>query len=1049
MKKMFFRPQRAKFSYCFGLLFLCTFLLLPNLFAQNNRTVSGVITDVKKVPLQGVSVVIKGSARGASTDQNGKFVLSEVPANGVLVVSYTGMNPQEVSITNKTAIVVIMAEGVNTLNEVVMVGYGTRQKRDVTGAVAQVKATQLENENPQSIQDVLRGNVPGLSVTSSPNAKGGGNLLVRGRASINAGTSPLIVVDGVIYPGDLSDINPNDIATVDVLKDASSAAVFGAKAASGVILVTTKKGNGSKPTITFNTNVGLAKLAMDEPLYDGPGFVSWRTAALNSINANARPFQYDDPRKLPADISEAQWKAYDNSNPTGDAVDIWLNRLRMFSIEKDNYKLGRSTNWYDMMFQTGLRNDHTVSISGKKEDVSYYMSANHTLNEGFIVGDKFSTFRIRINLEAKAAKFMSVGLNLQFADRDESQVPVSWQQMVNASPYGQKFRPDGVTLRDSPNDDIGNNTNPFLDNTYQNRLQKSNTLFGSIYLKGNLPFGFSYQTNFTPNFEFFKFFNGRSAKDFRVSVRRGVATRRDQSTFNWQVDNLLMWNGSVGEHRMDATVLVNAEKFQQWNTQMENEGFDPNDNLSYHNIGAGIKPVISSNDERSTGDALMARFNYSFRDRYLLTTSVRRDGYSAFGLQNPRATFPSIGVGWVFSKEKFARAEWLGYGKLRASWGINGNRDIGRYSALSDLSTGKYQFITPSGQVILVSQLFVNRLQNSGLKWERTESYNLGLDYSILKDRISGSIDAYRRSTRDLLINRLLPDVTGFTNVLTNLGEVQNKGIEVSISTLNMKRQHFTWRSTLNFTMNRNQIKKLYGPTPDYDATGKVIGQSDKNDVANRWFIGQDIDVIWDLRVLGIWQQNEAAEAAKFGVRPGDFKIEDLNKDGKFSDADRQFLGYRNPRSQWTFRNDFTFNNFDFSFMLYSNLGQKEEFNQAKNNLGFVDRQNSYQFPFWTPENPINDYARLSSNNGSANFNVYRSTSFVRLSTVAVSYSLPPSLLTRANIQSLKLYLNVNNLAVYQPNWNFWDAEFRNNPPGDRTVVPPPRYFTFGINLTL
>jgi len=249
--------------------------------------------------------------------------------------------------------------------------------------------------------------------------------------------------------------------------------------------------------------------------------------------------------------------------------------------------------------------------------------------------------------------------------------------------------------------------------------------------------------------------------------------------------------------------------------------------------------------------------------------------------------------------------------------------------------------------------------------------------------------------------------------------------------------------------MNRNQIKKLYGPTPDYDATGKVIGQSDKNDVANRWFIGQDIDVIWDLRVLGIWQQNEAAEAAKFGVRPGDFKIEDLNKDGKFSDADRQFLGYRNPRSQWTFRNDFTFNNFDFSFMLYSNLGQKEEFNQAKNNLGFVDRQNSYQFPFWTPENPINDYARLSSNNGSANFNVYRSTSFVRLSTVAVSYSLPPSLLTRANIQSLKLYLNVNNLAVYQPNWNFWDAEFRNNPPGDRTVVPPPRYFTFGINLTL
>ena len=351
--------------------------------------------------------------------------------------------------------------------------------------------------------------------------------------------------------------------------------------------------------------------------------------------------------------------------------------------------------------------------------------------------------------------------------------------------------------------------------------------------------------------------------------------------------------------------------------------------------------------------------------------------------------------------------------------------------------------------MILVSQLYVNRLQNPGLKWERTESYNVGLDYSIWRDRIGGSIDVYRKSTKDLLMNRALPDVTGFTNVLTNLGEVQNRGLEISINTLNMKREHFSWRSTLNFTMNRNKIVHLYGPTPDYDATGKLIGQSEKDDVANRWFIGHDIDEIWDLKVLGVWQQDEAAEAEKYGVRPGDFKIEDVNKDGTFSNADRQFLGYRNPRSQWTFRNDFAFKNFDFSFMMYANWGQKEEYNQAKNNSGFIDRQNSYKFPYWTPENPINDYARLFSNNGSANFNVYRATSFVRLSTVALSYTLPANLLTRAHIQGLKIYLNVNNLAVYQPDWDFWDAEYRANPPNDRAIVPPPRYYTFGINLTL
>lgn len=1031
-------------QFCFLTLFLPTALLAQ----QPSHTVSGVVTDSKKNPLQGVSVTVKGTTKGTITTSDGRFTLNNVTPREVLVISYTGYTSQQVTVGGKSTIDVALMESVNTMSDVVVVGYGTRQRRDVTGAVSQVKATQLENENPTSVQDVLRGNVPGLNVTSSPSAKGGGTLLVRGRSSINAGSSPLIVVDGVIYPGELSDINPNDIATVDVLKDASSAAVFGAKAASGVILITTKKGSNGKSVVTFNSNIGLATLAMNEPLYDGPGFVKWRTDVLKSTNiSNAKPYQFDDPRNLPSNITIDQWKAYDNSQ--GDPVDIWLTRLKLLPVERENYKTGKTTNWYDMMFQTGLRNDHTVSISGKKEDVSYYMSVNYTNNEGFIVGDKFSTIRTRLNLEAKAAKFMTVGINMQFADRDESTVPVTWAQMVNASPYGEKYKADGVTLRDSPNDDVGNNLNPFLDNTYTNRLSKTNTLFGSIYAKGNLPLGFSYQVNFTPSYTFFRYFNGISAQDFRYSVRKGFATRLDSTTFNWQLDNLIMWNKQFGDHKIDATFLINAEKFQSWRNQMDNEGFDPNDRLSYSNIGAGIKPVINSNDERSTGDALMGRINYSFKDRYLLTTSVRRDGYSAFGLKNPRATFPSVAVGWVFTKEKLALPGWINYGKLRGSWGINGNRDIGRYSALSNLTTGKYQYILPSGQILLISQLYVSRLQNPGLKWERTQSYDVGLDYSIFKDRIGGTIDFYRKSTRDLLINRALPDVTGFANVLDNLGEVQNRGFEFSINTLNIKRTDFSWRSTINFTLNRNKIVHLYGPTPDYDASGKQIGMSEKDDVANRWFIGHDIDEIWDLKVLGVWQQSEAADAAKYGVKPGDFKIQDVNGDGKFSDADRQFLGYRNPRYQWTLRNDFTYKSFDFSFMMYANWGQMEEFNQAKNNGGFIDRQNSYIVPYWTPDNPINDYARLFSSNGSAGFSVYRKTSFIRLSTVALAYTVPARLLSRFRIQGLKLYANVNNLAIYQPNWTFWDAEYRLNAPSDRTVVPPPRYYTFGINLTL
>lgn len=1006
------------------------------------HTVTGEVTDIDKKPLPGVSVTLKGTNKGTSTDVNGHFSLNEVPDNGVLEFSFTGFIAQNVSVKGRSIVNLELSTAISNLNEVVVIGYGTRQKKDVTGAVAQIKATRLENENPANVQDFLRGNIAGLNVTTGVSAKGGGSLLVRGRSSLTAGTSPLIVLDGVIYQGQLADINPNDIATLDVLKDASSAAVYGAKAASGVVSITTKKGTSAKPTITFNTNFGFADLALNQPLYDGPGFIKFRTDVLKSQNGGGQPYQFDDPRTLPPNISLATWRSYDASGNIPDSITAWLTRLKLFAVEIQNYKDGKTTNWYDMMFQKGFRQDHTISASGKKEDFSYYMSMNYTNNQGVIRGDKYTTYRMRLNLEAKAAKFATVGINVQFADRDESQVPVNWAQMVNASPYGEKYAPDGVTLRESPNDDQGNNLNPFLDNTYTNRLQKENTLFGTIYVKGNLPFGFSYQSNFTPNFGFYRYFNAISSKHPRFLSRKGIATRTDQTTYNWQIDNLLMWNKTFGDHQIDATFLINAEKYQSWRNQMDNEGFDPNDNLSYSNIGAGIKPVISSDDQRSTGDALMGRVNYAFKQKYLLTASLRRDGYSAFGLQNPRATFPAVALGWIFSKEKFASARWFTYGKLRASWGKNGNREIGRYSALANLTTGKYQYISPSGAIVLVSQLYVNRLGNPGLKWERTETYNLGLDFSVLKDRIGGSIDVYRKSTKDLLVTRSLPDVTGFDEILDNIGEVQNRGIELTLNTVNIKSQNFSWRSAFTFTLNRNKIAHLYGPVPLYDATGKVIGEIERDDIKNKWFIGHDINEVWDLKVLGVWQQNEVAEAAKYNVKPGDFKIEDVNGDFQFSNDDRQFLGHRNPRYQWSLRNEFTFlKNFDFSFMMYANWGQMDDFNQAKNNSGFFDRQNAYILPYWTPENPTNDHARLFSNNGGSSFSVYRNASYLRLSTVALAYTLPVKILERAKIQSLKIYLNVNNAAVYQPHWIFWDVEYGN--------TPPPRYYSLGLNLTL
>lgn len=1041
MKKIFYKCML--WSAC--LLFYAT----GSLYAQSPVSVKGTVTSSENTkPLEGVTVMVEGTKHGVTTNADGSFTLSNVPASGKLVFSFVGYKSQTIPVNGQTNINVALELESSTLDQVVVIGYGTQQKKDLTGAVAQLKASQLENENPTQVTDMLRGNVAGLNIsqTNSASAKGGGDLQIRGRSSINAGTTPLIVVDGVIYPGALSDINPNDINTIDVLKDATSAAVFGAKSASGVIIITTKKGARKGAQITLNSNFGYGELAMNQPIYDGPGFVAWRTDVLNSINVNHKPYQFDDPSTLPDSISVDEWMAYDNSQ--GDPVDVWLNRLKMYPVEIANYKAGKTTDWYNMMFHKGFRQDHTVSVAGRKEEISYYLSANYTDNDGVIVGDDYQIFRVRTNLEAKIAKFLTAGINFQFADRDESQVPVNWGQMVNASPYGEKYKDGSTDLRDSPNDDVGNNINPFLDYTYTNRLKKTNTLFGTIFVKGELPYGFSYQVNFTPNYEFYRYFNGVSAKDFQYKARGGVATRIDQTTFNWQVDNLIKWNKTYGDHAFDFTFLLNAEKFQSWWDRMDNEGFSPNDALSYHNIGAGIKPVISSDDQVSTGDAMMGRLNYTYKQRYLLTASFRRDGYSAFGQKNPRADFPAVALGWVFSQEKFMQSNWLSYGKLRASWGKNGNRDIGRYYALSNLNTGKYQYIKADGTVVLISQLYVDRLQNPDLKWEKTTSYNLGLDFGLFNNRINGSVDVYEKATKDLLILRSLPDISGFSNVWDNLGQVNNKGLEISITSANIAHKNFAWNTTLNFSLNRNEIKHLYGAVDVTDSTGKVIGREERDDVANKWFIGHAIDAIWDLKVLGVWQQNEADEAAKYGVKPGDFKVQDVNGDGKYSDDDRQFLGYSNPRFQWTLRNQFTYKGFDLSFMLYSSWGQKLSYNSAKNNSGFIDRQNSYIVPYWTPDNPTNKYARLYSSNGSAGFNVYRSASFIRLNNIALAYSLPQSIVSKAGLESMKLYANVTNVGVFAPDWDFWDPEFRNrDDDGNISTAIPPRIYSIGINV--
>ena len=1049
---------------CFLFISICLPLVLNA--KSPALTVSGKVTDDKKNPLPGVSVVLKGTTKGTSTDADGWFKLADVPENGVLVFSYTGFEAKEISVNGKGTIDITLTEIVSSLNEVVVTGYGTAKKKDLTGAIAQVKATRFENENPRSVQDMLRGNAAGLDVSYDPSTKGqGGTLQIRGKGTLTASSQPLIVLDGVIYPGTMADINPNDIATIDILKDASSAAVFGARSANGVVLISTKKGKPGKPVITLNSNFGMNKLVNQPHLLNAEEFLQFRSAAMwakasfDSITKPGIQYIYTDPTKLPPNFTVAQWLALDGSsalNPT----DVWFQRNLFKPIELTNYKAGNSLDWEQLIYNdNAVQHDHTISIAQRREDFNYYFSLGYLTNEGLTVGDEYKTFRTRLNLEAKAAKYFTIGFNFLYSNRDESTVPVRFGDIAATTPWGSFYAADGVTVRQSPNDDPGSNTHPFLDQAFTKRLYKYDDFFASIYAKGDLPFGFSYQVSFSPRYDVLREYQHLSSKKPDIIARKGVVNRRNQVVYSWQWDNILRWNKTFGKHAIEATLLVNAEKFQSWNTTIQAENFLPSDALGYNGIQfATLPPTVNSDDQYETGDALMGRVTYNYNQRYFLTATVRRDGYSAFGIQNPRATFPSLGVAWALSEEKFMNgtSKWLDYAKLRISYGENGNRQIGRYAALSNLNAGTYEFITSGGTRYNTSYVAGSNLSNPNLKWERNSSINFGLDYSIFKGKVSGSFDVYSRTTKDLLVNRSLPSVSGFTSILTNLGEVQNNGFELTVNTLNMQKRNFSWNTTFGFWTNKNKIIHLYGPTPDFDPlTGKEIGRSEKDDIINNWYIGKSISVIYDYPMQGVWQTADKALATAYGFQPGDMRLVDGNGDGKYSIADKKFMGDLAPKYSWNLRNEFKiYKNFDFSFTLYARMGQLSTFNEATNgarnnsNNIFYDRVNFYEVPYWTPYNPTNEYGKLgSSRGGGITWNNFKKSSFVRLSNISLAYTIPAEITQKWKIGSLKFYANVVNAAVFTK-WNYFDPEYH-GADGLQNITPTPRTYNFGLNLAL
>jgi len=1005
------------------------------------------VQSVDGTPIEGVSVLLTGRNTGTSTGIDGKFKL-DVPAGtkGTLTFTHTSYATQTQNISNQEMVVTLQSN-IEDLDEVVVVGYGTQKRKDLTGAVSSVQAEKLEKEAPRSVQDLLRGNAAGLVIGQGNTAKGDADLLVRGRGTLKAGASPLNVVDGVIFDGSFADINPNDIASIDILKDASATAVYGARAANGVVLITTKRGTSGKPIITLNGNYGIVENSYMPKVMNGEQFLAYRydyeMGKRTQDYHNQYPEMFVDPRKL-LNTNVLSWYNYDQQTASTSVTDeqllrSWLSRLEMRSPEIENYLIGKETNWQDQVFQKGTQQDYTVSVSNKTENLNYYLSLNHVDREGIIVGNRFKNFRTRINLESKITNFLKVGANANFSARDESFLQADWAQSAIIPPYASNNIEDINSLyRRYPTGDV-TPVNPFFDNMFRDRVDRYNTLNSTLFGIITLPYGFEIQSNFTPSFVWREYYNHDSSQNPEWAAQGGKVERTFQKTYNWQLDNVLRWKKVYDQHNFEVTLLQNAEKGQYWSTKATASNFVPSDILGWHRIQAGTVPLNESDDTYRTGDALMGRIFYSFKDTYLFTASVRRDGFSAFGSQNPRATFPALAFAWNLTNESFMQSTktWLDYGKVRLTWGRNGNRDIPQYDALSDMTSSLHPYIDGKGNIYLGSQLYVNRMANLGLKWENKESYNFGLDFAILKNRISGALDIYSATTHDLLVDRELPEIVGFSSVAANLGELKSNGIDISLTGNIIQKESFRWSSNFIFMLNRRKIVKLYGDMVDInDAAGNIIGQKEADDIKNRWFIGQDPDRIWDYERNGIWQENELDEAEKYGLQPGDFKYIDQNGDGVMTDADRVFQKYRTPRFRWSWRNDFNYKNLSLSVFLYSNWGQSDSFNRAANNSSFADRTTDYVIPRWTPENNINDYARIGSKNIGTN---YVDKSFIRLENISLSYLVPSSILNKASIRNLRLSASIRNVAFWAPRWEFGDPE----------GFPVPRTYNLSLNFSL
>ncbi|MGB8490509.1 MAG: TonB-dependent receptor [Bacteroidales bacterium] len=1011
--------KRIILNRSFVFLLLMCFSLASS--GQNARTITGKVTDPSGGGLPGTNVVVVGTVQGVQTDINGNYSISiQDPASAVLEFSYIGYSSKQVTVGSQSVINVVLTEEYVGLNELVVVGYGTVRKRDLTGSVSSVKTTEITKTATNNALQSIQGKVAGLDVTKSSGESGSDvNITLRGNRSINASNAPLFLVDGIQY-GSTIDLNASDIQSIDVLKDASSTAIYGTRGANGVVIITTKKGGAAEGKSRVSVN---SYVSFNSPT-DLPKIMSVQQDYL--LIAERQRYNVEK--------GTASWGSTSLSDYTPEIV---LSDIVSAPYEKSVYQLYKEggVNWFDLILQNSLTNNHEVSVTGGDAKTSFAISAGYMDEHGLLRNDVLKRYNGRVNIDHKIRNNLSVGANIQYTHRNWNRREDNvYSQLIKMHSMAQPYLSDGSIL-DRPSELATSHTNPLLNEVpgYYSDNTQGDRLFGNLFLEWELIKGLKFRSMLGIDQQ-----SERDGvyEDFMCTRNyqfgRGSSfTSLNSQSIGYTLENTLNYTFDLGQaHNFQ---LLAGQSAQQ--SLFESHGasgigsFDHYIKSSFYDLTfiPTASRSLTNSYIKSNMLSYFGRVNYKLLDKYLLTATLRADGSSVLSAGKKWGYFPSVAAAWVISEEPFLQmSELINNLKVRLSWGKAGNAAVDPYQTLTILGMDKIPYTY--GSTLVLGQVPAN-LGNTDLRWETTTTYDAGLDISLLKSRISSSLDFYYSKTTDLLVYKGLPASSVYPQVLENVGNTENIGFEATLTFRVIEKNDFSWVADLTYSMNRDKIVSL--------ASGEV---KDVSNPEQALIVGEPVRAFYDYKADGCWSIADAEAAAIYNKIPGDIKLVDVNRDQVINDLDKQIYN-KSPRFILGWNNTFSYKGLTLSALLYARVGQwiQYDFNTAYKP---TEADGSPAVDFWTPENQGAKFPRPGiASQSDMPAVAYENASFLKIREMTLGYTLPHNIMSGIGISSFRIYSSLQNFFTFS-NLDNYDPER-----GGAISNPLSKQLVFGINL--